>query len=729
MARLVFPDEASRLVYRINPGGALASAPAASVVFYSDAAATVLADVRVHNGTATAGAALAGSSVTTDAFSRLPLFWGPDNGADTLYAVGSSGPASVVYSRFDDRVDAITGAIVTSVAGRAGAVVLAQGDVTNLVTDLGAKVAKNAQVYYVRDHGVLADGVTNDKPAMDALMTTVSNAGGGRVLLPANATILVNGVITPPSNTTIEGQGWGSVIKLGVNIAGFGVINIGAVTRVMLRNFKIDGQRATLTGINSGVQARAPGGCSEITVDDVWVDSVAYAGIIFLGDTTRVTVTNGIKIVNCKTTNTGGHGILCQDAVDNALIDNCTVLSYARTYDVCGITNGRNAWDTWMTNCKVDGTATTGVSANGVSIDTPLGRAVCTGNNVVNTVGLGIEIGYARDAVVANNVVTDGTRSGIQFTGDAGSANGSSSSGVSVTGNTVARCATGIGTQMGTPAALATPADRVPTRSTAYTLNQLAVEANRLYKVTTAGTSSAAPAPATLGTTGTGATVTDGTVVWTDQGPVHSNISITGNTIRSCTGTGIDLNYTYFAAVTGNQVTRCGGSGIFVATNSNFFTVVGNDLEGNNTLASASHGSLKIDTLANVLHIGQVGQNSLRNSGLLGTDFYVTQAGIRMDGRIPAGATAPSVAFNDQWYTANTAATSIASFVDPNSKFRLITVFVTDAFTTFVHTAAGTNTLRLSGGVNYTPAANTVMQFVLTSTSVQWFEVSRVTVG
>lgn len=114
MARLIFPDEGSRLVYRVSSVG-LASAAASTAVIYSDAAGTVLADLRAYDGSATPAGAIAGSTLTTDAYSRLPLFWGPDS-VDTVYAVISGGPVVPVYARTDDRLDALTTNVAASTA-------------------------------------------------------------------------------------------------------------------------------------------------------------------------------------------------------------------------------------------------------------------------------------------------------------------------------------------------------------------------------------------------------------------------------------------------------------------------------------------------------------------------------------------------------------------------------------------------------------------------------------
>lgn len=104
MARLMFPDEGSRLVYRVD-GAVLGSAANLAVTLYSDAAGAALADLRTE-----AGAVVPGSALLVDATSRLPIFQGPD-GVDTLYARVSGGPVSPVYARSDDRIDTVkTGA-------------------------------------------------------------------------------------------------------------------------------------------------------------------------------------------------------------------------------------------------------------------------------------------------------------------------------------------------------------------------------------------------------------------------------------------------------------------------------------------------------------------------------------------------------------------------------------------------------------------------------------------
>jgi hypothetical protein len=97
VSRKVFPDEGSRLAYRLE-GGAFKPAPGAPVVVYSSPAGTTRADIRYHDGTATPGAAVTDSTLVVDAASTVPLFWGPE-GADAVWVRVSGGPLTPVSVR------------------------------------------------------------------------------------------------------------------------------------------------------------------------------------------------------------------------------------------------------------------------------------------------------------------------------------------------------------------------------------------------------------------------------------------------------------------------------------------------------------------------------------------------------------------------------------------------------------------------------------------------------
>lgn len=131
MARRMFPDD--RLAYSLT-SGVIRGAVGRVATIYSDAAGTVLADILNEDGSANPT-----STLTVDAYSRLPLFQGPVDGTDRLYGRIGTGPVVPLYARVDDRLD-------EEVAARAAgdAAERAYGTGTYALLDDQAETADNA---------------------------------------------------------------------------------------------------------------------------------------------------------------------------------------------------------------------------------------------------------------------------------------------------------------------------------------------------------------------------------------------------------------------------------------------------------------------------------------------------------------------------------------------------------------------------------------------------------
>lgn len=241
MARLVGPDEASRLAYRIRSSdGALLDAVGLLATVYSDAAATTLASIQTHPG----GAAISGSQLNVGTDSLIPLFKFPD-GVDTVYVKVGSGAAYPLYARTDDRLDALGGGSVgdflqtslnlSDVPDKAAAR-------TNLGVTSGGGGGGSFAAYTVAANDAPAD----DKAAADYLcdgtadnvqiqqaIDAAQTAGGGVVQLSQGnftlaAAVTINGTVDEdnPKTVTLAGCGeFATYLRPAANVNGVAISN------------------------------------------------------------------------------------------------------------------------------------------------------------------------------------------------------------------------------------------------------------------------------------------------------------------------------------------------------------------------------------------------------------------------------------------------------------------------------------------------------------------------
>ena len=114
MSRKVFPDEGSRLAYRLEDG-VIKPAVGAVVVVYASASGSARANILAHDGSATPGAPIPNSALAVDSSSLVPLFWGPA-GATELWVRVSGGPLTPVGVRTESVQNDVNLAIALSIA-------------------------------------------------------------------------------------------------------------------------------------------------------------------------------------------------------------------------------------------------------------------------------------------------------------------------------------------------------------------------------------------------------------------------------------------------------------------------------------------------------------------------------------------------------------------------------------------------------------------------------------
>lgn len=220
MARLIGPDNGQRLVYVLS-GSLLRSAAGYTAVFYSDAAGTVLADIAAYQpGNPTVpGSVITGSTLQVDSTSRLPLFWFPLNGQDTLYVRvgGGSSPLVSINADYDSRIDTLIGGSgVLSVNGDFGPTVVL--DATNTPpASIGA-----ATIVHTHAGGDIVSGTV-------ATARLDTGTGGTQVALGNHTHPSSGGVVTRSGYVTAGDQTLTNVGATWTVVPGLGGLTIPAV--------------------------------------------------------------------------------------------------------------------------------------------------------------------------------------------------------------------------------------------------------------------------------------------------------------------------------------------------------------------------------------------------------------------------------------------------------------------------------------------------------------------
>ncbi|HSW81205.1 MAG TPA: right-handed parallel beta-helix repeat-containing protein [Candidatus Saccharimonas sp.] len=165
---------------------------------------------------------------------------------------------------------------------------------TNLQTILDNAVNSNNLSLNVKNFGAIGDGNTNDAAAINTALQAAQGAGGATVFIP-RGTYLVDQSLNVPSNCTVLGEGYDSVLqrKTGNNLVN--VVAINAAQNVRITNLRIDAQKddvianyvtSAQDGANiyvtyNGVYITGGVGSpsKNITVDHCWIHDAYYGNI------------------------------------------------------------------------------------------------------------------------------------------------------------------------------------------------------------------------------------------------------------------------------------------------------------------------------------------------------------------------------------------------------------------------------------------------------------------
>ena len=243
--------------------------------------------------------------------------------------------------------------------------------------------------YYVATkHGVTGDGVTDDSPALNALVTAVHDAGGGTIWLPKGVYMLDSPILWQ-SNVSLRGEGMGLAILKPRQAAGVGE----GFAAIRGLTFSADNPCVNCTF----EQFTIDGSEMQITEYTSWPKGI---NIHFMSNC----VFRDTEIVNTCAT---GLGV---DHLRNSVVDHVVCINCGRSWTGngteqnvggAGIGIGTNCMEgesVTIQNCVVDGCGNYGIFLEKQGYAYP---------------------GKAEGHVVANNVVRNGRNHGIAIKGDA----------------------------------------------------------------------------------------------------------------------------------------------------------------------------------------------------------------------------------------------------------------------------------------------------------------------
>lgn len=208
------------------------------------------------------------------------------------------------------------------------------------------------------DIGATGDGVTDDTSAIQAAIDLASTRGGGKVFLPKGTYLCTQ--LELKSYVSLVGEGWSkSVLKQkGATALDFIVLAFTSTEFVLLKDLKIDGNKANQATANNGIffNNTAFGGTSNDSrhrIENVWINSCKGSGILIGGSVREM------RVMNVWVRQNDEYGITTDvlGGTDNWFNNITAEANGLSGYNV-------NGYGCIWTNCKSFGNGAGGIAAN-----------------------------------------------------------------------------------------------------------------------------------------------------------------------------------------------------------------------------------------------------------------------------------------------------------------------------------------------------------------------------
>ena len=202
--------------------------------------------------------------------------------------------------------------------------------------------------YNVKSYGATGNGTTDDSVACQAALDAAKAAGGGVVYFPVGTYLIgllsdngqthnakIKGGLKIGSNTTVQGAGWGTVLK----IAGASYTNTswskmplltnddfaGGNSNIIIRDMFLDGNRDEVVGFATEMEGIDFVSVTNFLIENVYLEDVTHDSIDL--DLCARGVINAIKVKNTVATNmwNGFHAGSTNSymTVSNSYFENC----------------------------------------------------------------------------------------------------------------------------------------------------------------------------------------------------------------------------------------------------------------------------------------------------------------------------------------------------------------------------------------------------------------------
>lgn len=254
--------------------------------------------------------------------------------------------------------------------------------ITDLQTAVAGKIDKGTTVVLATDHGVKADGITDDTAALNAALT----AAQGRLLLMPGGTVRIDSQVTIPSDVTVQWRGTTLSAPVGTAFA----VQVTGSHVVFLDELHVD--------VDSGPDCRGV----QISGSDLNLAAVKVTSPD-PGTGSSVNLNDGVRINDCS-----------QVTIDRLTVTNFDFAAALRT--VTGVTIGRVTITGYRRGLYVIDSKQVAADAGSIAVASP--NAIYDAGH--NGVLLDATANYATDGVYLDRLVVEdagehGFRIGSEF--------------------------------------------------------------------------------------------------------------------------------------------------------------------------------------------------------------------------------------------------------------------------------------------------------------------------